>query len=239
MHVKSMWGLAVAFSVVAGAVEMPVPAGAKVVEVGGACATIEDALDCVAEIRRTDTATPLVVRIAPGDYAPARALEITRRHAATNWASLTVCAADPARKPRIHGGRRVTGWTRTTFNGRDVWCADVSNLAIPKDNRLFFFSGRRMQPARRGMAAMFSALRAMASVRAPPADRPGCTSGTSKSAQPSQQSAFSMPPHSLALRLRMRAIQSGTSASTSRASSAQTATPSSGKRGRSANSSAA
>ena len=148
MHVKSMWGLAVAFSVVAGAVEMPVPAGAKVVEVGGACATIEDALDCVAEIRRTDTATPLVIRIAPGDYAPARALEITRRHAATNWASLTVCAADPARKPRIHGGRRVTGWTRTTFNGRDVWCADVSNLAIPKDNRLFFFNGRRMQPAR-------------------------------------------------------------------------------------------
>ncbi|MGN0846315.1 MAG: right-handed parallel beta-helix repeat-containing protein [Kiritimatiellia bacterium] len=135
----------------ASSIKPPIPAGARIIEVDGsaACASLEAALDQVAEIRRTDTATPLAVRIAAGDYSPVRPLAITRRHAATNWAPLVVCAADFARRPRLHGGQAVTGWRRGAFNGRaDVWCADVAALDLPPRPRLLFFNGRRMQPAR-------------------------------------------------------------------------------------------
>ncbi len=142
---------AVCSSIGFGAIEMPLPTGTRTIEVGASAdvTTLEDALARVAEIRKTDQKTPLAVRVAPGEYAPAKPLEITRRHAATNWAPLFVHAADFARCPRIHGGTPVTDWTKTTFNGRaDVWCADVAALKLPARTRLLFFNGRRLQPAR-------------------------------------------------------------------------------------------
>ncbi len=132
-------------------IKMPLPKGVKILRVGAKMKlkTLEDALDCVRDIRKTDTKTPLALRVAPGDYAPARPLVITKEHAATNFAPLIVYAADFAQKPRIHGGMPITRWKKTTFNGRDdVWVADVSDMSLPKRPRLLFFKGKRMQAAR-------------------------------------------------------------------------------------------
>ena len=134
-----------------GPVKTTLPAATRTLTVGAGadCATLEAALDRVAEIRKTDTTTPLAVLVAPGDYAPARPLAITHRHAQTNWAPLAVSAVDFVRKPRLLGGTPVTNWAQTAFNGRaDVWCADVSALNLAPRPRLLFFNGRRMQPAR-------------------------------------------------------------------------------------------
>ncbi len=129
----------------------PLPAGTKTIEVGASATvkTLEDALDEVAKIRTTDKTTLLALRLAPGDYAPTRPLEITGRHASKNFAPLIVTAADFEKKPRIHGGLPVTGWSKTTFHGRtDVWVADVSALKASARPRLLFFNGKRLQPAR-------------------------------------------------------------------------------------------
>lgn len=127
-----------------------VPSGSKILDVGAGTgfATVEEAFDAVRSIRAKDVATPLCVRIAPGDYAPARPLAIDGRMASTNFAPLVVCAKDVSSRPRLHGGAPVRGWTRTAFNGRDVWCADVASLGLDRRSRLFFYNGRRMQPAR-------------------------------------------------------------------------------------------
>ncbi|MGN0853191.1 MAG: right-handed parallel beta-helix repeat-containing protein [Kiritimatiellia bacterium] len=140
-----------ALALAGAAVEIPVPAGATILEAGHGTAlpTVESALARVAELRKADPASPVVVRLAPGDYVPAGVIDVTRAHAATNGGELVLCAADFARKPRIFGGVAVTNWTRTAFNGRaDVWCADMSGLAVPKKLRLVFHNGRRLQPAR-------------------------------------------------------------------------------------------
>ncbi len=138
-------------------IEMPLPKGAKVIDVGAdkELKTLEDALDHVKELRKTDKTTPIAFRVAPGDYAPAKPLVITKEHASTNMAQLVVYAADFAQKPRIHGGTPITGWAKTKFNDRDdVWVADVSKIKLtnnPKETprpRLLFFNGTRMQAAR-------------------------------------------------------------------------------------------
>lgn len=133
------------------AVEIPVPQDAKVLEVGhgGDLPTLEAALTHVAKLRKGGMKSPVVVRLAPGDYVPEGGVDITRRHSSTNWRELVVCAADFSRKPRLFGGLRVENWTKTEFNGfPNVWCADVSGLKLPKTVRLAFYNGRRLQPAR-------------------------------------------------------------------------------------------
>ena len=133
------------------AVEIPLPSGAKILDAGPGknLPTLEAALTRVADLRKTDTASPVVVRLAPGDYVPEGPVDITRKHSATNWGELVVCAADFSRKPRLFGGVRVVNWTKTEFNGfPNVWCADVSGLKLPRNVRLAFYNGRRLQPAR-------------------------------------------------------------------------------------------
>ncbi len=130
---------------------MPLPAGTKTIEVGGSAQikTLEDAFARVREIRKTDKKTPLALRVAPGDYAPATPLVVTREVGCTNMAPLFVFAADFSNKPRIHGGTPIAGWKKVPFNGRtDVWMADVSQMKLPKRPRLLFFNGTRMHPAR-------------------------------------------------------------------------------------------
>ncbi len=138
-------------------IKMPLPAGTKILDVGPKAnlKTLEDALDHVAEIRKTDVKTPLALRVAPGDYAPAKPLNINTAHAWTNTAPLIIYAADFSSRPRIHGGVPIRGWKKTTFNGRkDVWVADVSKMTLTKNPkeaprpRMLFFNGTRQQPAR-------------------------------------------------------------------------------------------
>ncbi len=105
----------------------------------------------VAAIRTKDAATPLVLRLAPGDYESRNGLVIDRRHAdrKRGWGALKIVAADPENRPRLLGGIPVRGWKLTPFNGRgDVWSADVSSLCLPERTRLFLFNGKRMEAAR-------------------------------------------------------------------------------------------
>ncbi len=132
-------------------VEMPLPAGAKIIEVGGRSKikTFEDALDRVAKYRRGNRKTPLALRVAPGDYIPSRPLVVTKEHASTNFAPLVVYAADFADKPRIHGGMPVKKWKKAKFNGRDdVWCADVSALNLKVRPNFLALNGKRLRFAR-------------------------------------------------------------------------------------------
>ncbi len=138
-------------------IKMPLPKGAKVIRVGtgSKVKTLEDALDRVREFRKTNTKTPLALCVAPGDYAPARPLVVTKEHAWTNMAPLLVYAADFTQKPRIHGGTPIKRWKKTRFNGRDdVWVADVSKMKLtnnPNETprpRMLFLGGKRLQPAR-------------------------------------------------------------------------------------------
>lgn len=143
--------IALCLTALCAAVEIPLPPGAKILDAGPGkdLPTLEAALARVVDLRKVDKASPVVVRLAPGDYVPEGRIEITRQHSATNWGELVVCAADFSRKPRLFGGVRVENWTRTEFNGfPNVWCADVSGLRLPEQVRLAFYNGHRLQPAR-------------------------------------------------------------------------------------------
>lgn len=111
--------------------------------------TVSAALEKVAEFRKGDVRTPVVLRLAPGDYTLTESIRITRDHARADWAPLTITAEERTHRPRLLGGTAVKRWTRTRFNGRsDVWTADVSDLSLPTRLSLFFYNGRRMDVAR-------------------------------------------------------------------------------------------
>ncbi len=138
-------------------IEMPLPRGARTARVGvkERIKTLEDALARVAKYREKDKTTPIALRVAPGDYAPAHPLVITEKHAATNMAPLVIYAADFSKKPRIHGGTPIRRWKKVKFLGRDdVWVADVSKMKLtnnPNETprpRLLFYNGKRLQAAR-------------------------------------------------------------------------------------------
>ncbi len=134
-------------------IEMPLPENTKIIHVGGAASvkTLDEALEQIKKLRAGDTTTPLAICLAPGDYAPQKSLVFTSNFSATNQAPIFIYAADFAKKPRIHGGEFVTGWQKTTFNGRtDVWVADASKLNPPKDRTLLrlTYNGTRLPAAR-------------------------------------------------------------------------------------------
>ncbi len=134
-------------------IDMPLPKNTKIFHVGGRSGfkTIEETLERVARWREGNVKIPIAICIAPGDYAPTKSLAITPKHASPEMAPLFIYAADFSKKPRIHGGTFVTGWKKTTFNGRkDVWVADASKLVVPEKRfevRLTY-NGTRLTPAR-------------------------------------------------------------------------------------------
>ncbi len=144
----AVWAEAVPASVKE--ITLPLPKGAKVLEVGPATPlkTLEVALDEVAKIRTADVKTPLALRVAPGDYAPGKTLEITPAHAATNFGPLVIFAADFAKKPHIIGGLPLKGWKKVRFHGRDdVWVTDATALK-KKAPRIILYNGKKMPIAR-------------------------------------------------------------------------------------------
>ncbi len=146
-------GILALLSACAKDIKMPLPAGARTIEVGenAPVKTLADALAKVAEVRRTDVTTPLALRLAPGDYytpASDKSIEITEAHASTNFAPLIIYAADFSRKPHLHGGATLTGWKKVPFNGRDdVWVAEAAMLKghVPQ---AVLYNGRKMSAAR-------------------------------------------------------------------------------------------
>ncbi|MDO4628193.1 MAG: right-handed parallel beta-helix repeat-containing protein [Planctomycetia bacterium] len=132
-------------------IEMPLPDDVKTIEVGANAEikTLEDALNHVAEIRKTDKTTPLALRVAPGDYMPGKTLKFTAEYTSIDMAPLFIYAADFSKKPRIHGGAPITNWQKTTFNGRsDVWYADVSALELKGRPNILCLNGQRYRFAR-------------------------------------------------------------------------------------------
>lgn len=97
------------------------------------CATIEAALAIA-----NKTAEPTTILIAPGDYTPKTMLRIT-----TN--NVKLVASNPNCRPRIFGPGAVKNWSQMSNN---IWVASVTHIKKPNNVRLFFYNGKRMEPAR-------------------------------------------------------------------------------------------
>src|SRR5688572_11929319 len=106
----------------------------------GPFATIERARDAVHGLK-VDGKMPNPVRVIlrGGVYALREPLVFTPEDsgtpAATDWQkplgpdrSVTY-AAYPGEEPIISGGRGITGWKRTTVNGREAWVTSVPEVA--------------------------------------------------------------------------------------------------------------
>ena len=98
--------------------------------------------------RKADPKRPIEVRFASGDYVRPDGFSINQTHAGPGFGRLTLKPEAGARV-RMMSMRTVTGWTRTSFNGREgVWVADVSGLDLKNRPDLFFCGGRLMTMAR-------------------------------------------------------------------------------------------
>ena len=104
------------------------------------------AVKSLKSIRAANRDVPVEILLASGDYdVPAEMrLKEGRGFISSDAAKVEIRAATGA-KPRLCGGTVVTGWSRTSFNGRDdVWVADVSALKLKAQLPLLFHDGVSM-----------------------------------------------------------------------------------------------
>ena len=136
------------------------------------------AVKSVKSIRAANRDVPVEILLASGDYdVPAEMrLKEGRGFISSDIAKVEIRAA-PGAKPRLCGGTVVTGWSRTSFNGRDdVWVADVSALKLKAQLPLLFHDGVSMTLCRRArQSACTRTSRANATTRCPSSPRTGAT----------------------------------------------------------------
>ena len=104
------------------------------------------AMKSVKSIRAANRDAPVEILLASGDYdVPGEiCLREGRGFISSDTAKVEIRAA-PGARPRLCGGTVVTGWRRTSFNGRDdVWVADVSALKLKSQLPLLFHDGASM-----------------------------------------------------------------------------------------------
>lgn len=115
-------------------------------------ADLQLAIDAGIKWRRKHLEDPIDVVLAGGDYLCAEPIVIGALGRNRLFGSLkspfVIRAADGA-SPRLLGAVAVSGWQKTSFNGRsDVWVADLSKLNVTKRLDLFFFDGHSMMMCR-------------------------------------------------------------------------------------------
>lgn len=107
---------------------------------------LASAVKSIGTIRAANRDVPVEILLASGDYDVPNEIVMRegRGFLSSDVAPVTIRAAHGA-KPRLLGGRVVTDWRRTSFNGRDdVWVADVSTLKLKCQLSLFFCDGVSM-----------------------------------------------------------------------------------------------
>ena len=101
----------------------------------------------VRKLREKSPDEEVVIRFAPGQYVFEKGVNISDgSFGAREGGPKTIL--DGGGKAVLKSGHVITGWTKTTFNGRnDVWVADVPD-AVKTRQRLFFRNGRRQELCR-------------------------------------------------------------------------------------------
>ena len=112
--------------------------------------TLEAAVGAAVKRRAKHPDEAIDVVLADGDYPVPKVIQLCSAEGfkSSLTAPFTVCAAKGAR-PRLLGSVPVTGWKKTTLNGRgDVWETDLSSLKLKKRLDLFFLDGTSMTMCR-------------------------------------------------------------------------------------------
>ncbi len=113
----------------------------------GPFATVARARDAIRELRAKGAPkAPVVVLLRGGTYFLDAPLVFTPEDSGTAEAPV-VYAAYPRETPVLSAGRPVTGWTRTTANGKPAWTAPLDWQPAAKEPnppcRQLFVNGRR------------------------------------------------------------------------------------------------
>ncbi|MGI6390079.1 MAG: right-handed parallel beta-helix repeat-containing protein [Kiritimatiellia bacterium] len=145
----------VASAWIAGAADIHVaPSGADS-HVGSEAApvqTLEKARDLARAARQAEPNAAITIWLHPGIHRVTRTVAFTAQDAGTAAAPLTIAArrdpAAPDARAVLAGGTVVTGWTRGTFNGRDVFVTDLAPLNLKAQFRQLYLNGRRLTWAR-------------------------------------------------------------------------------------------
>ncbi|MCL4203215.1 MAG: DUF1565 domain-containing protein [Pirellulaceae bacterium] len=115
--------------------------------------TLEKARVLARSLRKTHPAEAINILLHPGTHTIRKTVAFQPEDSGSAEASLNILAwhdpANPDARPLLVGGAVVTGWKRSTFNGRaDVWEADLKPLALAAPFRQVYLNGKRLTWAR-------------------------------------------------------------------------------------------
>ena len=102
-------------------------------------ASLERARDVARQLHKTDGSKPITIFVNPGDYYPARALELSPADGNLKFTS------DPDKEAVVHGGYQITSFQKQSDS---LWIADVPQART--SSRLFeqlFVNGERLERA--------------------------------------------------------------------------------------------
>jgi parallel beta-helix repeat protein len=115
--------------------------------------TLEMARVLAQSLRKSKSKEPVNILLHPGTHTIRKTVAFQPEDSGTAEAPLSILAwHDPAAgeaKPLLVGGAVVTGWKKSTFNGRsDVFEADLKPLRLAAPFRQVYLNGRRLTWAR-------------------------------------------------------------------------------------------
>ena len=115
----------------------------------GPVATPEKARDLVRimKSKQGDKPGPIYVYLRGGTYFLDRPLVLAPEDSGVQRGPI-VWAAYENEHPILSGGRRITGWTKTTVNGREAWVAKMPDWPDQVAFRELWLDGKRLPRAR-------------------------------------------------------------------------------------------
>ncbi len=115
--------------------------------------TLEKARTLTQAFRKINSNETVNILLHPGTHTIRKTVAFKQEDSGTEQAPLNIRAwrdpAAPEARPVLVGGEVVTGWTKSTFNGRtDVFEADLKKQAITTRFKQVFINGKRLVWAR-------------------------------------------------------------------------------------------
>jgi len=115
--------------------------------------TLEKARGLAQSFRKGSPTEAVNILLHPGTHTIPKTVSFTAEDSGTAEAPLNILAwhdpASPNARPVLVGGAVVSGWTKSTFNGRaDVWEADLKPLTLAAPFRQMYLNGKRLTWAR-------------------------------------------------------------------------------------------
>ncbi|MGA2035711.1 MAG: hypothetical protein ABSG68_25970, partial [Thermoguttaceae bacterium] len=115
----------------------------------GPLATPQKARDVVRAIksRQGEKSGPIHVYLRGGTYFLGQPLVLAPEDSGTKETPV-VWSAYQHERPTLSGGQRITGWTKTTANGREAWMAKIPESSRQLLFRELWLEGKRLARAR-------------------------------------------------------------------------------------------